>query len=66
VLEKLEDAYGIKLPRKVITVDYDEDAGDLYIRFKNTDATEGEPTNDGKTIIHYDKSGKIAALETVL
>ena len=47
----------------MITIDYGEDLGDLYIRFKNTDVTEGEPTNDAKVIIHYDKKGKIAALE---
>jgi len=39
----------------VITIDYDEEIGDLYIRFKNVDTTEGEPTSDGKTVIHYDK-----------
>jgi uncharacterized protein YuzE len=63
VLEQIEAKYGLKLPRTVITIDYDEDVGDLYIRFKNTDVTEGEPTSDGKTIIHYDKKGKIAAVE---
>jgi uncharacterized protein YuzE len=47
----------------VITIDYDEDVGDLYIRFKNAEATEGEPTSDGKAIVHYDKKGKIAAVE---
>ena len=63
MLEQVEAKYGLKLPRTVITIDYDEDVGDLYIRFKNADATEGEPTTDGKTIIHYDKKGKIAAVE---
>jgi uncharacterized protein YuzE len=63
-LEQLEAKYGLKLPRTVITIDYDEDAGDLFIRFKNAEATEGEPTSDGKAIIHYDKKGKIAAIET--
>ena len=63
VLEKIEAKYSLKLPRTVITIDYDEDIGDLYIRFKNADTTEGEPTSDGKTIIHYDKKGKIAAIE---
>ena len=53
----------MKLPRTVITIDYGEDIGDLYIRFKNADVTEGEPTSDGKAIIHYDKKGKIAAVE---
>ncbi len=64
MLEKVEAKYGLKLPRTVIAIDYYEDVGDLYIGFKNADTTEGEPTNDGKTIIHYDKKGKIAAVET--
>jgi uncharacterized protein YuzE len=63
VLEQVEAKYGLKLPRTVITIDYGEDVGDLFIRFKNADATEGETTSDGKTIIHYDKKGKIAAVE---
>jgi uncharacterized protein YuzE len=63
LLEQIEAKYSLKLPRTVITMDYDEDVGDLYIRFKNADATEGEPTGDGKVIIHYDKKGKIAAVE---
>jgi hypothetical protein len=48
----------------VITIDYDEDQGDLYIRFKNADTNEGELTPDGTTILYYDKKGKITALET--
>ena len=63
MLEQIEAKYFLKLPRKVITIDYDDDAGDLYIRFKNADITEGEPTSDGKTIMHYDKKGKIVAIE---
>jgi uncharacterized protein YuzE len=63
VLEQLEAKYGVKLPRKVITIDYDDEVCDLYIRFRNADATEGEPTSDGKTIFHYDKKGKLAAVE---
>ena len=63
MLEQVEAKYSLKLPRTVTTIDYDEGIGDLYIRFKNADTTEGEPTNDGKTIIHYDKKGKIAAVE---
>ena len=64
VIEQLEAKYDMKLPRKVITIDYDEKENDLYIRFKNAEATEGEPTCDGKTILFYDKKGKIAAVET--
>jgi len=59
----LEAKYGLKLPRTVITIDYDEEVGDLYIRFKNAEATEGEPTSDGKALLHYDKKGRISAIE---
>jgi uncharacterized protein YuzE len=63
MLQQIEAKYGLILPRSVITIDYDEDVGDLYIRFLNTDETEGEPTSDGKIIVHYDKESKIAAIE---
>lgn len=44
-------------------MDYDDVTASLYIRFRSAEATEGEPTDDGKTIIHYDKKGKIVAVE---
>ena len=62
----MEAKYGIELPRKVITIDYDEEENDLYIRFKNAEATEGEPTSDGKTTLFYDQKGKISAVETTI
>jgi uncharacterized protein YuzE len=63
VLEIVMEKYGLKLPRKVITVDYGDDVGDLFIRFKHVEYTEGEPTEDGRVIVHYDKKGKVAAIE---
>lgn len=65
VLEKLEKKYQLKLPRKVITVDYGDDVGDLFIRFKHAKHTEGEPTADGKIILHYDEKENIAAIEVL-
>ena len=47
----------------MITVDFGEDVGDLFVRFHHADSTEGEATADGKVIFHYDKKGKIAAVE---
>ncbi len=64
VLEIVEKRYKLKLPRKVITVDYGCDVGDLFIRFKYVEHSEGEPTGDGRVIVHYDKKGKVAAVET--
>lgn len=63
MLEKIEKKYGIKLPRKVITIDYGDDVGDLFIRFKHAETTYGEPTKDGQTIIHYNEKSEIAAIE---
>lgn len=53
----------MKLPKKVITIDYGVDVGDLFVRFRYADSTEGEAMADGKVIVHYDEKGKIAALE---
>lgn len=61
-MERVEKKYGLKLPRKVITVDYGDDIGDLFIRFKHAKITEGEPTKDGQVILHHDEK-KIAAIE---
>jgi hypothetical protein len=63
VLEKVEKKYGLKLPRRVITTDFGEDVGDLFVRFTHAEHTEGEATPDGKVIVHYNKKGKIASTE---
>ena len=63
VLERVEESYKLELPRRVITVDYGDDVGDLFIRFKHEKHTEGEPTEDGKVIVHRDKEKNIAAAE---
>ena len=63
MLENVEAKYRLKLPRRVISVDFGEDVGDLFVRFRHADSTEGEATADGKVIVHYDKKGKIAAIE---
>jgi uncharacterized protein YuzE len=63
VLEKAEAKYGLKLPRRVIAIDYGEDLGDLFVKFRHAEHTEGEATEDGKVIVHYDTKGKIAAIE---
>ena len=63
ILEKVEAKYGLKLPRRVITIDFGEDIGDLFVRFRHADSTEGEATADGKVVVHYDKKGEITAIE---
>lgn len=46
-----------------MTIDYGEDVGALFVRFSHAEQTEGEATTDGKVIVHYDKKGRIAAVE---
>ncbi len=43
--------------------DYDDKEGDLYIRFVESDHTEGEPTDDGLVVVHRDNKNNIAAIE---
>jgi hypothetical protein len=47
----------------VITIDYDEDVGDLFVRLRHVEYTEGDVMGDGKAIIHSDRKGKIPAVE---
>jgi hypothetical protein len=37
VLEKAEAKYGLKLPRRVIAIDYGEDVGALFVRFRHVE-----------------------------
>ena len=64
MLKKIEATYWLKLPRKVVMIGYTEEGATLYIRFRNVDHSEGEPTPDGKIILHHDPKGKIAAIES--
>jgi uncharacterized protein YuzE len=36
---------------------------DLYIRFSETEQTEGEPSSDGLVIVHRNRNNAIAAIE---
>lgn len=62
ILSRIEERYSIKLPRKVIALDYGK-RGDLYIRFKHVEKPIGEPTKDGIAIFFYEDSKDIVALE---
>jgi hypothetical protein len=65
VLEKVRTRYGLRLPSKVLMADYDVKEGDLYIRFREAERTEGEPTDDGLVIAHYDQQNRLAAVEII-
>ncbi|MBS7649156.1 hypothetical protein KEJ17_05895 [Candidatus Bathyarchaeota archaeon] len=64
ILSSIENKYHIKLPRKVIALDYGKRGG-LYIRFKYIEKPIGEPTEDGFVIFFYDDGKDIVALEIV-
>jgi len=62
ILSNIEERYSIKLPRKVIALDYGK-RGDLYIRFKHVEKPIGEPAKDGLAIFFYEDSKDIVAVE---
>ncbi len=61
ILKKIESRYKVRLPKKVVMVDYGE-RDDLYIRFKIVRKPIGEPSDDSRVIFFYD-DGKIVGLE---
>ena len=63
ILEKIEKRYRLRLPRKVVALDYGR-KGDLYIRFEHVDNPIGEPTEDGLVIFFYKgDSDELVAVE---
>jgi len=63
VIERVEQRYGVRLPRKIVMVDYGEDVGDLFIKFSHEKIVDGEITQDGITIMHYGENNKLVAIE---
>lgn len=61
ILKIIESRYKVKLPKKVVMVDYGE-RDDLYIRFNHVQKPLGKPSDDSRVIFFYDDS-KIVALE---
>ncbi|MFI5421992.1 MAG: hypothetical protein ACHQ1H_13590 [Nitrososphaerales archaeon] len=57
ILASIQKKYGLKMPKRVVAVDYDE-KGDLCIRFKHTEAPQGGPASDGRVIFFYDGRNK--------
>ena len=63
ILDKIEKRYRIRLPRKVVTLDYGR-KGDLYIRFEHVNNPIGEPAEDGLVIFFYkEDSDEVVAVE---
>jgi len=63
VLERVERKCGLRLPRRVVAVGYGDDVGDLFVRFECVEDSEGEPTEDGRVIVYYDRRGSVVAVE---
>ena len=61
-MAKVEAKYGVKLPRKVVAVDFGS-RGDLYVRFKHVAKPIGEATNDGLAVFFYDDGWSRVGLE---
>jgi len=62
ILAKVEAKYNVKLPRKVVAVDFGS-KGDLYVRFKHVPKPIGETTEDGLAVFFYEDEDKLVGLE---
>ncbi len=62
MIKNVENKYKVKLPRKVIAVDFAEE-GDLYITFRHVRIPVGEPSNDSMVIFFYADGKGIVGLE---
>jgi hypothetical protein len=62
ILAKVEARYGVKLPRKVVAVDFGH-RSDLYVRFKHVEKPNGEATKDGLAIFFYENGDNLVGLE---
>jgi len=62
ILAQVQAKYGVKLPRKVVAVDFGP-KGDLYVRFKHASKPIGDATNDGLVVFFYEDGDSLVALE---
>ena len=63
ILDRVEKRYRLKLPRKVVTLDYGT-KGDLFIRFEHVGNPVGEPSEDGLVIFFYkEDSDQLVGIE---
>jgi hypothetical protein len=62
ILARVEAKYDLKLPRRVVAVDFGS-KGDLYVRFKHVAKPLGETTSDGLAILFYEDGQGLVALE---
>ena len=61
-MAKVEVKYGVKLPRRVVAVDFGS-KGDLYVRFKHVAKPIGEATDDGLAVFFYEDGEGPVGLE---
>ncbi len=59
----LARARKIKVPEKIVSVDYDDEADVLYVKFKHARIVDNDPLdNDGLVLASVDSHGKIIGL----
>ena len=63
-MANVEARYGVRLPRKVVAVDFGSKGG-LYVRFKHVDKPLGEATKDGLAVFFYEDGDNLVGLEVL-
>lgn len=62
ILAKFEATYQVRLPRRVVAVDFGT-KGDLYVRFRHVPKPIGVATEDGLAVLFYEDGDDIVGLE---
>lgn len=65
VLTRVEERYGLVLPRRVVTANYNKYTKTLLIRFRRSEPVYEDVTEDGLVIVQYGRSRKIVAIEVL-
>jgi hypothetical protein len=65
LLTRIEERYGLPLPRRIVTAKYDKYTGYLIIKFRRRKPMYEDTTWDGLVTIYYGEGGRVVALEVL-
>jgi|YelNatPaOPRAMG01_1025707.scaffolds.fasta_scaffold33938_2 hypothetical protein len=65
LLTRIEERYGLSLPRRIVTAKYDRYTGSLIIKFRRRTPMYEDTTWDGLVKLYYGEGGGVVALKVL-
>jgi hypothetical protein len=65
LLTRIEERYGLSLPRRIVTARYDRYTGSLTIKFRRRTPMYEDMTWDGLVKLYYGEEGGLVALKVL-